>query len=262
MKIERRAAHPALRPVLRSFSQRRASLTAEQVIVPLPARPDQFIEFFLGDPYRIRWDEGAAPFSPGEVVVGPQSRSGLSLVMAGEIDVFTIRFHPTGLHRLTGVPMPEIVDEGIDLVDLLGPPGRRLRDMVLCAPDFAARADATERWVAERLVEAAAATTVDRAAGVLARTHGVVPVMALAARTGLSVRQFERRFREAVGLTPKFYARTTRLARALDLKVTRPDLGWAEIADIAGYSDQPHLVRDCTALAGAPPARFVARSVE
>lgn len=53
MLVRRRLAHPAIRRVVRSFSERRATLGQAVVTVPLPARPDQFIEFYLQDLYAV-----------------------------------------------------------------------------------------------------------------------------------------------------------------------------------------------------------------
>lgn len=256
MRIEKRLAHPALRGWLRGFGQRRAEMGGGGVTIRTAARPNQLVEFYFAEPYRIRWDGHNASVSPRTVVVGPQSRPGLSLMLSGTVEVFTVHLHPTALHRLAGVRLPEIVDEGVDMVDLLGGAGARLRDAVSLAGTFETRATAAERWVADLAERAGSVGAIDRAAGLLVRTRGAAPIGTLAARSGLSVSQFERRFREAVGFSPKFYARTVRLAHALDLQGRRPELGWAEIAAAAGYSDQSHLTRDCTALAGAPPARF------
>jgi transcriptional regulator GlxA family with amidase domain len=49
---------------------------------------------------------------------------------------------------------------------------------------------------------------------------GAVRVGEIADHARLSMRQYERRFLEEVGLTPKTFARTTRFQRALDANVS------------------------------------------
>lgn len=258
MDVQRLLAHPRLRSLVASFSQRRASLPQLVASSALPARPDQFIEIYLAERYRVARDGGPPCLSPGVAVVGPQSRPGLVLHMSGEIDVFTIRFQPTGFHQLFGVAMTDLVDQGVELADVIGARACALHDAVLRAPDFASRVAAAQRWMGGQTPAATASTDLNAAARLLVRTGGAARIDAIAARSGLSLRQFERRFTDAVGLTPKFYARTIRLARALDSKARGPERGWAEIAHEAGFSDQSHLVRDCTALAGISPGRLLA----
>ena len=68
-----------------------------------------------------------------------------------------------------------------------------------------------------------------------------------------------RRFDDAVGYGPKTLQRVLRFQRFLALAATRPprrsDL--AGLAFAAGYADQAHLTRECTRLAGLPPAALL-----
>lgn len=257
MDIRRRSAHPALRRFVASFSERRADLRETVRTEALPARPDQFVEIYLAERYGVLWNGRPPEQAPETTVVGPQSRPGLRLHMSGRLDVFTVRFQPTGFHDLFGVPMPELVDAGAPITHVVGRGGRSLAEAVAGATAFEARVEAAERWLATQAERAKLADGLAAASRLLVRSGGTARIGALAERSGLSARQFERRFVHAVGVTPKFYARTVRLARAFDLKARRPELGWAEIALRAGYVDQAHLSRDASALAGAPPAQFL-----
>lgn len=259
MELAHQIASRRLRPFIVGYSQRRANLHTAVRIDPLPARPSQMIEFYLAERYGIAWPDRAASLSPEIAVVGPQSRPGLRVHLSGMVDVFTIHFQPTSLYRLFGWPMPCLVNEGVELTDLL-PRARACRDAISLAGSFAERVAAAECWLLEASGVAAPASAVDIAARLFLRARGGVRVADLAARSELSVRQFERRFTAAVGLPPKLYGRTARLARALAVKKHRPKLGWAEVALATGYADQAHLVRECTALAGEPPTRFMSQS--
>jgi transcriptional regulator GlxA family with amidase domain len=67
------------------------------------------------------------------------------------------------------------------------------------------------------------------------------------------MRQYERRFQEEVGLTPKAFARTARFQRALDAKRFFPGRTWLSIAHEFGYFDQMHMVRDFQSFCGFAP---------
>ena len=76
--------------------------------------------------------------------------------------------------------------------------------------------------------------------------------------SGLSHRQFRRKFAEQVGIPPKLYARINRLQHALQLKTECPTLTWIDVTYRAGYFDQTHLVNDFKSLTGEVPSRFLA----
>ncbi len=258
VEIMRQIPHRALRGHVRSFGQRRATLTNHITITSLPARPDQFIEFYLAERYAIGRDHGPDQLAPETAVVGPQTRPGVQLRMSGVIDVFTIRFHPTGFHRLFGLPMVDIADQGIAIGDLVGRSAPELVDAVQAAATFSDRIVAAEHWLFKRLEYSRAPTAFDHAVRLLAASRGRTPLGPVAARSGLGSRQFQRRFLHAVGVTPKLYARTLRLEAALDARRRHPNRSWTDIAYGAGYTDQAHFIRDCSALAGASPTRFFA----
>ncbi|WP_457313194.1 helix-turn-helix domain-containing protein [Sphingomonas sp. UYAg733] len=225
---------------------------------PLPARPDQFIEIYVAEPYGVSHDEGLRHASPEMVVVGPQSYRRTQLFMSGEIDVFTVRFQPAGFHALFGIDMSELVDEGVGASDIVGAASERLRGAVQGAIDFDARVAIAERWIHDRMADARPIDVVAHAAWLLSRAGGCLRIDALARRAGLGERQFTRRFTTQVGLPPKLYARTIRFNAVLAAKEADPNALWTDLVHDAGYADQAHFIRDSHAFSGTTPARFFA----
>ncbi len=78
----------------------------------------------------------------------------------------------------------------------------------------------------------------------------------LVAASGLSERQLRRRFRRAVGLTPKELARIQRARQSAVAAVSEAGARWVEIAARHGYADQAHLVREFRRLLGITPGAF------
>ena len=75
----------------------------------------------------------------------------------------------------------------------------------------------------------------------------------VAQRFGWSLRTLERHFGEAVGLSPKAFARIRRFRHTLtDIAVNRRT-AWARTAAEVGYADQAHLSREVSALTGRAP---------
>ena len=80
------------------------------------------------------------------------------------------------------------------------------------------------------------------------------PVAEAAIASGHSHRHFIARVSEAVGLTPKRYARVRRFRHALRHLAGTESL--AAVAQAAGYSDQAHFQREFRELAGVTPRTF------
>jgi AraC-like DNA-binding protein len=75
----------------------------------------------------------------------------------------------------------------------------------------------------------------------------------------LSERQFEKRFTQAVGLTPYFYIRVKRFNQAIHLMKTHPLAKLTDIAYALNYYDQSHFIRDIKAFSGITPKNLLQR---
>jgi AraC-like DNA-binding protein len=73
----------------------------------------------------------------------------------------------------------------------------------------------------------------------------------------LSHRQFDRKFLERVGISPKQYLQVIRFDKAFRMKNRNPEKDWLTIALHCGYYDYQHLVRDYKEFTGCTPNQFV-----
>lgn len=257
MHIQRSLPGPAVRSVLRACEERRADLGGDVLSWPVPARPHQMMIIHLGEPYRVAIDGGRASTMSDSGLVGPQTYPRARVSLGGRVHVFSILFQPTGLNRLAGIDMTALLNQDPVAADVLGSSAGALRDAVLRASCFSERVAAVERWVESRLETRRPDGPIGRAARRMLADRGLARVDALAALSGLSARQFQRRFAEEVGMTPKLYARTIRFDRALLARRTGERRTWTEIAHDLGYFDQAHFIRECHTFAGLPPSALV-----
>jgi AraC-like DNA-binding protein len=184
------------------------------------------------------------------VVVGPMSH-GIVVPMRLGVTSFGVRFRPGHGARFIEADASELLDTRVALAALTRLSS--LAERITEAHNHAERSaliecallDATART---RPVD----TRVERAVHLIYRARGRVSVGVLAASVGLGERQLERRFLERVGMSPKRLARVVRFERALQL-CRRHDTTQADIAAQAGYSDEPHLLRDFRVFSGLTP---------
>ena len=177
--------------------------------------------------------------------------------MSGVLHVFNILFQPTGLNRLAGVNMMSLVNQDTAASDVIGKAAASLRDAVRRAPNFATRVAAAERCLGMMLEGRGPESEIGLASRGMITLRGDVRIKDLAAGSGLSASQFQRRFADEVGMTPKLFARTIRFDRALTARRETPGRSWTDIIHDFGYFDQAHFIRECHAFAGLPPTSLI-----
>jgi len=192
----------------------------------------------------------------GAVVAGPQSRS-TDRPHPAPFLAFGARFHPGAAPIVLGLPASDFLNDHVPLAAVDARLAARLEDRLGEARDeweaFAALDDELLRCL-DGLGHPAPAMRA--AVALLARPRAAVADVA--ARVGVSERQLERRFVEAVGYGPKTLQRVLRLQGFIaDLGSRTARVGLAEAAWSAGYADQAHLSRESRRLAGLSPRELV-----
>ena len=247
-----------LRPYVWAYGMTTGQVGSVSLVIPLPARPKQLLTFSLADTYRIRRsgsDRSAG--SPRVTVVGPQTHARAGLSVCGRIDNFTIHFQPSGFNQLFGIPMTELTDSAHDAYGVIGSTIPRLEHELGDTASFAERIRLIEERLIRMLGCRGTPDPVAIAANSLFANDGIRRVSAMASDSGLSPRQFERRFLAQVGVPPKLYARIIRFNAALDHKLRWPSCAWSRIANDHDFYDQMDLVHDCRDFTGESPSRFL-----
>jgi AraC-like DNA-binding protein len=157
--------------------------------------------------------------------------------------------------------MGELSGQLVDLVEVLGPEGRRLGERLRETPSWRRRFALLDRFLLGRFDEGPRSSPeVGWAWERLVATGGAVPIAQLATEVGWSHKHLIARFRRQVGLRPKTAARLVRFERVLGRLDERRGLDWGLLAREAGYADQAHLIRDFHQFTGTTPTDFAART--
>ena len=91
-------------------------------------------------------------------------------------------------------------------------------------------------------------------------SNGIVSIAETAAIYGKSVRQFERVFRETVGVSPKLFSEITRFHQA-SMLITTGTLSLVQVAADMGYTDQSHMSREFRRFTNLPPISYMRSDV-
>jgi AraC-like DNA-binding protein len=188
-------------------------------------------------------------------VVGAASGPLVSRHM-GELQCVEVEVAPWASTVLLGVSL-SAGDGPVALADLLGREAHILVERLAAAPDWSSRFALVNTLLTKKLTAAAkpARAEVRWIWDRLERSAGIVPIRQLAREIGWSDRHLAACFRDATGMTPKVAARRLRFDRARAM-VESSGLALADIAAACGYSDQSHLTREFTELAGCAPATY------
>lgn len=161
------------------------------------------------------------------------------------------------LPMLTGLPASDFTDRAVPVDDVLSR-GSGLLERLDAASHAADATRVLARFLSTELE--GRPDPGGRIPSIPAPSPGTAPpkVRDLAARAGTGERSLRRLYQDAVGLSPVVALRIDRLHRALGLALGGAG-GWARIAALSGYCDQPHMIHDFQALLGESPERFVGR---
>ena len=98
---------------------------------------------------------------------------------------------------------------------------------------------------------------IDQVIALIEDSQGILRIEDAVVYSGKSRRQFERVFKETVGIPPKFFSLITRFNHATTLITQLSKTSLADIATDAGYSDQSHMNHDFKRMTGFTPKTFL-----
>ena len=251
-----RPADPAkqLRRYVGKYVHVEVSLADSILFLPIPARSVTCIEFTFGDPYRIHHVNGSAlEITHPTTIIGAKTCQRIRLELGGHVETFAILFQPTGLQQLFSLPGSVIVNAHYEADIVLGPALAQLGLQLEEAKSFAGRVQLADAYLTSRIPRVDDRLSVEAAVQQIVSKQGCVGILDLAKDAGLSSRQFERRFADVLGISPKLYARIIRFEAAVRKRAVSSCVNWTTVAHELGYHDQMHMIHDFQLLSGESP---------
>lgn len=199
-------------------------------------------------------DEAGATRLPDATVTGllPSTRRIRTEAKSGMV---LAQLRPAAAAALSRVAPGELLGATVALEDLVGrAAAAEVSDRVARARTTALRLAALERFLLRHLRPDALDPMAVAAAHALAAERGDLRIAELARRLGTSQDPLEKRFRRAVGTSPKHLASLLRLRHTIELG--KRGARWTDAAHRAGYFDQSHFIREFRAFTSETPSRF------
>lgn len=165
-----------------------------------------------------------------------------------------IGFQPGALHRLLGEPMYKMLPyRNYDGEVVFGYNVKHVTDALANAASFEQMKTIADDFIFSLLSKFRKPVAIDAVIPDIIKYGGVIKIDELVKRAFMSNRQFERTFKDRMGVSPKFYSRLVRFGKAWLLKENKSQLTWTDVAYECNYFDQMHLIRDFKAFANANP---------
>ena len=220
-----------------------------------PPLPEQGLYFYIRDCMEVEYKStGKKETLSHCIVVGPQV-NGLNITLGYHHLLLKVGFQPGGLYRFLGIPMYELLQkEAFDATELLGNEIREINEQLQESISFLQMKNIVESYLLKHLYKLKQTLPIDFVLPLLIKEGDLVKIERLASHACLSLRQFERIFKQRIGLPPKYFSRLVRFANAWIIKEQSPTVSWMKIAHECGYFDQMHLIRDFKEFAGVNPS--------
>jgi AraC-like DNA-binding protein len=250
--------HPALRPFVKEYTLIHFNfedLARQRPARLLEVRAEQSLIFYpAGQFTKLSPDQHKRLIIPPSVIQGQLLSSWFHHYPAN-FKLVKIVFQPGGLFHLLGqMDTTYFTDAAINAEDVLGRETYQILQQLMDTEQYDCMIRTAEAYLLTRFGKLRLRTEpIDQVSGLLKQLVLPLSLDHLASESCLSVRQFERKFKQRNGVSPKLFLRIARFNRAFALKQRDPTLDWLTIALCCSYGDYQHMVKDFKQFAGLTP---------
>lgn len=222
-------------------------------------RPEQCLQFFT-TPTKIAYpnDSDKSTVPKNALLVGQHNLINYRTVFKKFLSL-QIVFQPGALYRLLGIPAGEFTNQLIEAEDVLGGEIERINDQLFHAKTHQQMIVIVEKFILGMMAKTKKLMQpIDLVSQQMLNPQQAKPLDWYIKNAFICHRQFDRKFTERVGMSPKEYQRVIRFDQAYRMKNHFPEMSWFNIAIACGYYDYQHLTKDYKDFTGYTPSKFFA----
>lgn len=206
------------------------------------------------------WDDSAVARGMAEAV--PYVIGGgdifLEEVIAGRVKMFGIRFKPVAIRAFIRTSACELTGQVIELAEQDSLFGTDFSEIINDHEPLVNQIKKIDRHLIGKLpklypTEKRIIKTVEW----IEQHHGMISMPTLADKACLSPRQFERLFKNEIGLSAKTFSRIERMKYTKEYLQNNPGHSIFDVAINCGYYDCAHLDKEFWALTGESPSFYI-----
>ena len=187
-----------------------------------------------------------------------QATSSYEISITGKFKTIGVYFYPNGLKAIFGLDADALTDSCIDPSQISSGHGFDICEQLLNADSTHQQIEIICAYLLGKIKTngAAADHRIGYAINQFIGSDGNVSLSSLLSDLPISERNFERRFRQQVGITPKLFQRICQFQATL---ASLENGYYSKLSDIAfenGYADQSHFIRSFKEFAGISPGQY------
>lgn len=175
-------------------------------------------------------------------------------IVKSDFGIFGVFLYPYAIPALFGIPSLEIKNELLDLISLLGQDGKDLTEKMMTSNNNLQRLKIINQFLEQRITEFERPEIVNATKSIY-HNNGLIDIKKLTEFSCLSQRQFERKFKEHIGFSPKSFSKIVRF-NSLLWNYKKENATLTEIAYDFGYYDQAHFINDFKQFSGYKPKAY------
>lgn len=171
----------------------------------------------------------------------------------GEYGIAGAYLYPYAVKALTGMPACELTNQVLDMKLLMGVGVEAVAEQMSEGVTDGQRVQVFSNFLLKAMrLDHGPDKGLQSCLLQLLRTNGATGIDYMAGMLSVSGRQFERRFTQELGFSPKLFSRIVRFQSTLQ----HPGKKLTDIAYESGYFDQSHFIREFREFAGFSPKDY------
>lgn len=240
-----------LRPHVQCFWWAPPTATAQDYIILADGAPGLIFQHHNGHTGISHVQGGSLPVA---FVYGQATAPGVNHIAAGTL-TFGVHFRPHAWKDLLGIDASEVTNTLIGLDNLAVFP---ITQQLLEQPNPVQVVNLLADWLWKNLARNRKEDKlIEYSLQRLAREVATVRPEALPGLYHLSPRQYQRRFKQRMGVSPETYIRILKFQRSLQVLSRQSFNKLSDIGYELGYADQSHFIREFKQFSGYTPAAFL-----
>ncbi len=220
--------------------------------------PDGCMELiFHKTHYYKRLEENKSYIQPTAFLMG-QITKAVFFLPSTQTSIIGVRFHPFGVSAFSNIPSPEFTNSEILITDIWQNEGAALEEQVNTNPTHGA-ITILQQFFLKKLYQTKLSyslNTISSISNTIQQAGGENTVNYWAAQANLSERQFNRTFKNMVGISPKEFLKITRFNKVLNIFESDAASSFSTLAQKCGYYDQAHFIKDFKEYTGTTPKGY------
>lgn len=208
----------------------------------------------------VAWDDSAVERGMAEAVPYVIGSGDIYFeeVIAGRVKMFGIRFKPVGIRAFIRTSASEMTGTVIELSVQDSLFDNDFPEIISYHESLVSQIRKIDQYIISKLPKVyPTEQRIIKAVEWIEQHHGVISMPTLADKVCLSPRQFERLFKEEIGLSAKTFSRIARMKHTKEYLQNNPGHSVFDAAIDCGYYDSTHLSKEFLALTGELPSFYI-----